>query len=85
LHRFFHPGTLEHDGKASLTSFHTDTTHYAFLAAKVRDFSNGGNRLIHIPYSMVDAMIELPFEGSQIGFHQSQEEIDDLYRNSEKA
>jgi hypothetical protein len=62
-----------------------DSSHHAFLQGKVRDFSTGKNSVIHIPYCIVDAMIEIPGASNQIGFLMSQEDAGCRDRNNVKA
>ena len=65
IHRFFHPGILEHDKKCAFVAFSLHTSHHTFLSATVREFPTGKNKTIHIPYSMVVAMVEVPFRKNQ--------------------
>ncbi len=78
LHRFFHPGILNHDKKQALVGFLLGTSHHYFLSVTARNFSNkGSNRRIHVPYGMILAMIELP-QKFQLGFLPPEESFDKL-------
>lgn len=85
LHRFFHPGISEHDKKIAFVGVLLGNSHHVFLETKVRDFSEGKSKVIHIPHNLIAAMVEIPAENTQMGFSQSKEELDDLYRNIDKA
>lgn len=73
LHRFFHPGILEQDKKNALVGFSLGTSYNTFLSVRVRDFSTGKNKKIHIRPAIVDAMIEIPEQRNQVGFLQPSE------------
>ena len=68
LHCFFHPGMLEHDKQAVIFCTSLDMTHHIFLALRAKNFSEKGTKAIHLPYSLVDGMLELSSHQSQLGF-----------------
>ena len=68
LHRFFHPGILDHDKRTAIVCFSLDISHHVFLSAKVRDFSTDKNKKVHLPYNLVDVIIELETHKDQLGF-----------------
>jgi hypothetical protein len=68
LHRFFHPGIRSHDKKCALLGSSIDNLYHTFLSVTVRDFSAGKSKRIHIPFSIISAMIEIPSHKSQLGF-----------------
>lgn len=78
LHRFFHPGIQEHDKKIALVCFSWNISHHFFLSANTRDFSTGKNKKIHIPYTIVETVIELPSYKNQLGFLCSKELLNKL-------
>ncbi len=82
LHRFFHPGILEHDKNIAFVGVLQGNSHHVFLEIRTRDFSEKKSLTIHIPPSLVAAMIEIPMENNdRMGFHQSKEETDELYQS----
>ncbi len=68
LKEFFNPGFMERDKSPVLVCFSLDTSFHALLALKARNFSDNKNKTIHIPYSIVDGIQEIPFLKSQAGF-----------------
>ena len=68
LHRFFHPGILSQDKKNALVGISLGTSYNTFLSVRVRDFSTGKGKNIHIHPVIVDAMIEIPEQSNQLGF-----------------
>jgi hypothetical protein len=85
LHRFFHPGILEHDKKNALVCFSLDTSYHGLLVATARDFSTDKNKKIHFLYSMVDSIIEVSFPRTPIGFLHTKESLEQLENESDES
>jgi len=68
LHRFFHPGTLEHNKRPVITCASLDMTHHVFLSLRAKNFAGKGTKTIHLRYDFVDAILEVSSHKSQLGF-----------------
>ena len=68
LHRFLHPASLRNKKLAVLACFELDLSHHVFLTAFARDWKDGGNVHLSVRYDLVDSILELASQTSQLGF-----------------
>lgn len=69
LHRFLHPGSLEKSGWRVMVCAKAEASeHPGFLLLRAKDFEEEGAKDIHIPYSLVAAVLEYSYRSNPPGF-----------------
>ncbi len=68
LHRFFHPGSREHNQQALIVGADLDIAHHPYLSIRARDWEGVGSRTLLLRHDLVDSILEIQSHTSQLGF-----------------
>lgn len=69
LHCFLHPGSYQHDKQSLVFCGNLDLSHHIFLSARAKVWAGEqGAKIVLLPYSLVDAILEVVSHKNQFGF-----------------
>lgn len=74
LHRFLHPGSLQHDSKPMIPCTDLSFEYPPFLVLRAKNFEDKGTKTIHLRCDLVDAILEAASHRTQPGFEGPEED-----------
>ena len=85
LHRFLHPGSYQYDRQNMVFCGNLDLSHHIFLSARVKDWTGEQDaKIVLLPYSLVDAILEVASHKNQLGFVDLKKALEESTDQAEK-